>query len=207
MGYLSTTVHSRPEGGDWEIHEPFAKAYDAVLRSAFSTSQKRRLKRIGYEATLREVDAYYDVVDQWTTAPFHTTMSAEGSPTGRLGEIESLAKKTRNPLCKIVFTSPRRSREIHEQITAARKATHLIVILFLHRAEHGKFPRSLDELTADDLSDVRVDPFSGKNFVYKQKQRGKSFTIYSAAHNLQDDGGRHSGWLKDGDFVFWPVQK
>lgn len=198
-------IRGRKEG-TWEIHEAFAKAYDEVLRSAFSTSQKKRLGKIGYEATLREVDAYYDLVDQWATVPFHTTMSAEGKPTGRLADLESLAKKTKNPLCKVVFASPRRSREIHEQITAARNATHLIVHLILHRAEHGAFPKSLGELAIANSSGLRTDPFSGGDLVYKRKQRGKSFMLYSVAHNLKDDDGRHGGWLKDGDFVFWPVQ-
>ncbi|MBP7933880.1 MAG: hypothetical protein KA354_04445 [Phycisphaerae bacterium] len=54
------------------------------------------------------------------------------------------------------------------------------------------------------MSKLRIDPFSGRDFVYKQRSKG--FLLYSVAENLKDDGGKHDDSWKNGDFVFWPVQ-
>ena len=52
------------------------------------------------------------------------------------------------------------------------------------------------------LAELRVDPFSGQDFVYQRQ--GESFTLYTVGDNLKDDGGRHDPRWADGDFVFWP---
>ena len=88
--------------------------------------------------------------------------------------------------------------------TAWRRATHLIVHVYAHRAATGAFPDSLDELGGADLPELRIDPFSGRDLVYKRK--GDSFTLYSVSEDLRDDGGRHHARWNEGDFVFWPVQ-
>jgi uncharacterized protein YfaT (DUF1175 family) len=41
------------------------------------------------------------------------------------------------------------------------------------------------------LTDVPVDPFTGKQLVYRRE--GEGFVVYSLGSNLKDDGGR-STW-------------
>ena len=64
---------------------------------------------------------------------------------------------------------------------------------------------SLDRLDLPNLAELRIDPFSGRDFVYRSTDAG--FRLYSFGDNFQDDGGRHAFWKKEGDVVFWPVQK
>jgi hypothetical protein len=78
-----------------------------------------------------------------------------------------------------------------------------------HYRKAGEYPASFDDVP--ELKRVkkgRIDPFSGKEFVYKKTVDG--FTLYSFADDLDDDGGRHDPrWARggDGDYVFWPVQR
>lgn len=193
--------------GRWELHEPCVKLLKEGLGAEISRKETLAIRRIGFDKTLREIDAYYDAFEQWTQTPYHLTAKPVDREKEHFDRFLHIPMQTKNPLVRIFLPSLTRARELDEQVNATRNATHLIVLLFLHRAEHGKFPRTLDELPADDLSLVRVDPFSGSDFVYKRKQRGKNFALFSLSHNLADDGGRHASWSNDGDYVFWPVQK
>ena len=115
-----------------------------------------------------------------------------------------MTSDTEKALVRMFIPSVRHPIEHDARYRAMRRATHLIVHLFAHHGKHGKFPESLDGLDAPDLKELRVDPFSGKDFVYKRQ--GDSFVLYSVASNLKDDGGKHGTKWEEDDFVFWPVQ-
>jgi hypothetical protein len=55
------------------------------------------------------------------------------------------------------------------------------------RAREGRFPRALEELDPLLPAPLRIDPFSGKPFVYAPE--GNSFRLYSLGRNMSDDGG------------------
>ena len=97
------------------------------------------------------------------------------------------------------------SRVLEERIEAPRRATHLIAEVLAYHGKTGAYPASLGDLQAGEFKDIRVDPFSGDDFVYKIQ--GNGFTLYTVGENLKDDGGRHDETWAQGDFVFWPVQK
>jgi hypothetical protein len=77
---------------------------------------------------------------------------------------------------------------------AAEAGRHLLrtaIGLELHRQDHGRYPRTLDELRKSGW-DVPTDLFSGNDFVYRPA--GDHFTLYSVGPNLRDDGGLVSVW-------------
>lgn len=193
--------------GRWKLYEPLVKRFKDLFGAEISRRDAAAIGRIGFDETVREIDEYYDAFEQWVHTPYHLTSKPEGREKEHIDKFAHIPIQTKNPLVQILLPDLTRSRELDERINATRKATHLIVMLFLHRAEHGKFPRKLDELTSGDLSSVRTDPFSGKDFVYTRKRRGKIFALYSISENLTDEGGRKAQNPSDGDLVFWPIPK
>jgi hypothetical protein len=67
--------------------------------------------------------------------------------------------------------------------------TRLAAALAVHRAEHGAYPGSLDELLPNLVERLPVDVFGGKPFVYKRSADG--YLLYGTGANGVDDGGSH----------------
>lgn len=184
----------------WKIYGPMLEASGL----SFSDAEVGKMRRIGYDRTLREADKYFDGMDAWFHTPFHSTKSGDRGKKG-VPPFERIKRDTKNPLLKALLPSLGKLRSLHERITATRRATHLIVHLHDYRKKNGALPDSLDQLDLPDLAELRVDPFSGRDFVYRPSDA--QFLLYSFGDNCQDDGGRHTNWKKDGDVVFWPVPK
>jgi hypothetical protein len=58
----------------------------------------------------------------------------------------------------------------------------------LYKNRTGSYPESLDELVPGILTEVPIDPFTGKPLVYRREEKG--FIVYSLGSNQKDDGGR-----------------
>ena len=94
-----------------------------------------------------------------------------------------------------------------------QRGNRTLAAIFAHADAVGQFPASLD----DAIGDFVIDPFTGKPFIYRTTDDG--FTLYSAGHDGDDDGGMHhprfgeqhattgEALPPDGDYVFWPVQR
>lgn len=115
-------------------------------------------------------------------------------------------------LAGMLITSFDRACEILRRVETSRRATQLAYSIELYRARQGRYPASLDELPYEQTYDIRSDPFSGTDFVYRLTDDGP--LLYSASVNGLDDGGIHSrSWgdkneqVESDDFVFWPVQE
>ena len=57
----------------------------------------------------------------------------------------------------------------------------------IYKQKYGKYVNSLNQLTPDILSSLPSDPFTGKDYIYKRKDKG--FMVYSVGEDLKDDGG------------------
>ncbi len=92
------------------------------------------------------------------------------------------------------------------------RGTRTMLALLAHRDKHGAWPPRLDAIDAKlDLPDLKencIDPFTRDLFIYKVD--GDEMTLYSAALDQKDDGGKHDPkWAKEKtnhDYVFWPIQ-
>jgi len=106
-----------------------------------------------------------------------------------------------------------------KQADADAKDEMFLVALALQawRAEHGRYPDTLEALVPDILKAVPADPFGRGPLQYRRD--GETYVLYSVGPDGRDDGGRpaafgssQSGWRYDqhtlesvGDFVwgFW----
>lgn len=157
------------------------------------------------EAAVAEIDSYFRTVAEW-----YAQQMPRPDPSELDGLVEQI--RERNRLAGMLLPSVGKPMLFMQRTEAARRATRLICSAELFRAQRGRYPNSLDELPAEQIQDVRIDPFSGQDFVYRQTAAGP--VIYSVSDNGQDDGGVHSGqWGYDqpptesGDYVFWPPQR
>ena len=192
------------EPGTWTVPEqPLLMFMDEVQNHDLSDRAgiarfASRLTAIGFDDTMSEAKLHIERLTAWFDQPRHDPERGE--------EIEHDIVNTKNPFIGTFFPSLSRCRVLCMRGEAERRATHLIVHLFAHREKNGGFPTSLRWLEAPNLAEIRIDPFSGKDFKYRRT--GDSFTLYTVAGNLKDDGGRHAKWnSEDDDFVFWPVQE
>ncbi|AQT67585.1 hypothetical protein STSP2_00733 [Anaerohalosphaera lusitana] len=89
---------------------------------------------------------------------------------------------------------------------ASLEALDCVLAIMQYEAIKHRYPARLDDISYY-LDELPIDPYSGKPLVYKRTPDG--FTLYSVGADFEDDNGKHSvDWgRKDGDYVFWPVEK
>jgi hypothetical protein len=71
---------------------------------------------------------------------------------------------------------------------ASRGMTVICLALSNYKAEKGKYPQKLADLSPAYLKALPLDPFTGKDFIYKPVQTG--YIIYSVGENGIDSGGQ-----------------
>jgi hypothetical protein len=153
---------------------------------------------------INEADTYYrHVADVWR--------SSYPGPASESTDVLGEQIIDRNPVAVTFMGSVERAYELMRRTEASRRVTQLIYNVELFKARNGRPPASLDELPAEQIAEIRTDPFSSKDFVYRLAESGP--VIYSASANGRDDGGVHSpNWgdrddeTKSDDYVFWPPQ-
>jgi hypothetical protein len=55
------------------------------------------------------------------------------------------------------------------------------------KQQKGRYIDKISEFTPEILPALPLDPFTGKDYIYRKKEKG--FIVYSVADNLKDDGG------------------
>lgn len=87
---------------------------------------------------------------------------------------------------------------------AAQGIGRLSAALAAHRAKHGSYPNTLDELSPALLAELPLDAFSNKPFIYQRKPDG-GYLLYSVGVNRVDDGGDSLfADIIDGEHVLGP---
>ncbi len=187
-----------PEPGTRGLDDSLFDTFTQQLSTkGLKPDDRQTLMRIGFEASLREIDAYFAALDQWCKEPYPKAVQTATNVGG-------LALNSKNPLLRALLPSFSRARALDEGHSAARNATYLIAHLLVFRGRNGSFPEKLDELPAGEVAPWRTDPFSARDFVYKKQ--GNGFLLYSVGEDGRDDSGVHSESMKDGDYIFWPFQ-
>jgi len=158
-----------------------------------------------YYATLDAFERVYrEMADQLRVS--YPDVRAADMDAMQMGYLHS------SPLVELLMPSLSRVMVLRARNETTFRATQLVYAVHLFRAEQGRWPRTLDELPRKTSTEIRIDPFSGKDFGYRLETQGP--VIYSFSENAEDDGGVHSPRWGDGekdenasdDFVFWPPQ-
>jgi hypothetical protein len=121
--------------------------------------------------------------------------------------FERVAKK--NLFLSVYVGSGNTLYKLAMAVDTERRGITALVALHVFHAEHGRWPDSLRDvaLSSDTL---RIDPFSGRDFVYEVKD-GQPY-LYSVGLDGADNGGKHDRRActrerEEGyDYVFLPVQ-
>jgi hypothetical protein len=71
----------------------------------------------------------------------------------------------------------------------------------LYRSKYGKYVDSLDQLSPEILRNIPLDPFTGKDYIYKK--RGEGFAVYSVDKDLKDNGGESQGFGREKRDITW----
>ena len=90
------------------------------------------------------------------------------------------------------------------QSEARLRACKLGLALKVYKALKGIYPESLHDLKPDILTELPVDPFTGKDFHYNRD--GDGFIVYSIGKNLIDDSGE-SDQKSNKDDISWRCEK
>lgn len=89
---------------------------------------------------------------------------------------------------------------------AARAGARIALRLQAYRAEHGKWPESLEVAMKGEQLGMRMDPYSGDDMVYKSSDPP---VVYSLGPNGVDDAGQR-GAPNDpaaaDDILLWPIK-
>jgi len=72
----------------------------------------------------------------------------------------------------------------------------LALSLHSYKQQNGGYPDTLSELQQHTKQRMPVDPFSGKDFVYKRQDGG--YMLYSVGHDLRDNGGKERDLSRPG---------
>ena len=194
-----------PDGapGEFTSHigplRTYLEATGADVDNKLVLTIANQLAALGFEETTKAARTTFDQIGKWCMAPYHRVM-------GEADALERSLKDQQNLLVRVFSGSITRLRAVDELNRTVRRGTHLVFYLYAHKAKNGEFPEKLDELQMPNLHRLRVDPFSGKDLVYRKTADG--FTLYSVGGNQKDDGGKHStDWKDEGDYVIWPIQE
>lgn len=125
-----------------------------------------------------------------------------------LGLLASTEVKTRwvaDSLIPNLVPVPEKAQRLVERGAMQRALSIQALALAAYKADKGKYPQKLDELTPVYLKELPRDFFGGKEFIYKPSGDGANYLLYSVGPNQIDDGGKYDG-EKNLDDIFVTTQ-
>lgn len=108
-------------------------------------------------------------------------------------DIESLQGKSL--LSNIISSSNQRIYMAEAQYDARLGAAEIAIANKIYKKKYGEYVESLVQLTPEILPTLPPDPFSGKDYIYKKKDKG--FIVYSIGNNMKDDNGTKRVYKQD----------
>jgi hypothetical protein len=145
-----------PRAPDYE--KVLSKPKD-VFGSETSADSLRLSPAVSFEAMTKQIDDYYD---QWRSAWTGDFKNAR-SVSERLEE-----EAKRNPQSIVGLVGPALGRlvGIYYAALASRNGAQVVLELHAYRATNGKWPQTLEEGLSKSVARPRIDPFSGRPFIY-----------------------------------------
>jgi hypothetical protein len=154
------------------------KMYDrlvAVARLPDRTARKKELG--GIDTEIRTLKAELDAMSQ-----------IEKAAMGKTERGEMIG----NTVIALLLPAVEKMQDAMDRAKQTEDNLHLAFALAAHRADTGRYPAQLNELTPKYLSKVPGDVFSGQSLIYRPTADG--YLLYSVGQNEKDDDGR---WFDD----------
>ncbi len=126
---------------------------------------------------------------------------------------EFLPDDTEHSTARLFKVDLTRAYELSVRTESERRGTMLTLAICAHHRRHGAWPKTLSDIDPNlglkGLKTYRIDPFTGKPFVYRLRKEGP--ILYSVGADGKDDRGKHDSKFGEhgtgGDFVFWQFQR
>ncbi len=205
LDWLQRSFRVDRQGRQVLMPERLCQASDVVLNPepALTLRQAKRICRThpDREATFALADALYETMaDLLDQSPYE--LHEKGG-----SYLDEMYKVT-GPGNVMSYGLPCTAQvfQIIQQYVAAQGAFSTCLGVLRFRAEKGTLPESLGQLVgAGYLSELALDPYSDKPFVYRVTDGG--FLLYSVGSDFTDNGGERDDWNEPGaDRVFWPTE-
>jgi hypothetical protein len=100
---------------------------------------------------------------------------------------------------KLLFPAFTQIRQSKVRVRLNTDSVSAALAVIRYQRQHGRWPDSLDDLVANYLERVPIDPYDGQPLRYRLQDEG--FVIYSVGVNGVDDGGQAVMLDPDGSFV------
>jgi hypothetical protein len=128
---------------------------------------------------------YLDLIDRQMRLSDHTYREA-----AKLGFAGKSASRLPfyAPLSKTAEPVSRRSMQTRDKALAEIAGSKILMALQAYHDRFGKYPASINELRSKLRWEIPIDPFSGRDFIYRQT--GSGFIFYSINFDMKDDGGK-----------------
>ena len=97
---------------------------------------------------------------------------------------------------------PALSRILQQQANnnANLDSCKLALALKIYREKHGNYPDSLTSLAPEIIPEIPVDPFTGKDYIYRREDKG--FMVYSFGPDEKDNKGIYDSKKRQDDISF-----
>ena len=130
--------------------------------------------------------------------PFYTSAD-------KLKKLDETIEKSRKYIIGVKLTSFNfKTGENLAECISYLSNMKILCGLEIYKRRNGEYPKKLEQLIPEIFQQLPVDPFTGKNFIYRKKE--DRILIYSVGKNLKDDGGIFD--LKIGkDDIVWKNKK
>jgi len=187
------------DADDWAQIPPLGVDWNPILRMV-----NRMFDRLGQAAGEKEFAKRKAALEDWAARKDRLTEQARRE-VGRFGSlygaVRAIADASQRPgadkaelgrrLAPILFALFSPSLEtvvvLHALAATESDLAKVAVALAAYRAENGRYPAKLVELSPKYLKVVPKDRLSGKELIYRLEGRG--YVLYSVGENLTDDGG------------------
>jgi hypothetical protein len=160
---------------------------------------------VDWNLVLRETNRWYDRLVAAVQLPDREARVAALAKID--ADIQLLVSETRTPTRMLAGVISRQQRsqivssivlglflpalnaatDAEDRQNATLELTRLAAALAVHRAEHGAYPATIDELVPGVIERLPVDRLSGKPLIYKRGAEG--FLLYGVGPNGKDEGG------------------
>jgi hypothetical protein len=185
----ATPGQSPPAGGFWDRAFTRGTDFDSAFRNANRAFDNyvaaARQSDLGKRKDeVASISARFDQAAR--------TTAQKGSLAKLLSSRAERGEHIGNIMIALLLPSIEKVLESGDRTEQTQTNLQIAFALAAYRADHGKYPSRLDELTPKYLAKIPLDLFSGKPLIYRPTETG--YLLYSVGVNGLDEDGR---WTED----------